>query len=327
MYFKYKEYLLETVEVRRKILIEKEAEEMPSKTKKFKWSREEIIYHVIVCTVFAVFTLACIYPFYYLMINTVSNNKLVEYGNIILYPKGIHFGNYVKVLGIDNLLSSAIVTVLRVIIGTVLSVVFQYYMAYFFTRQEMWHRKIWYRMVVATMYFNAGLIPVYLFWTKFMNLDNNFLIYILPRLVVVYNVILIKTSIEATPKELEESAYVDGAGYLKRAFLVVLPLQKPILATVALFSAVEHWNDWFTTKLYVTDRGLYTLQYVLYEMMQQVTFISESLSEMNISVSNMLTPVATRLTLTAIIIIPIMCVYPFVQKFYIKGVMIGAVKG
>jgi len=301
---------------------------MPLKTRKVKWSREEIIYHIIVCAIFAVLAFICIYPFYYLMINTVSDNKLVENGAIIFYPKGIHFGNYSKVFAIDNLLGSAVVSVLRVIVGTVLGLICQFYLAYFFTREEMWHRKLWYRMIVATMYFSAGLIPGYLLWTKYIDLDNTFWIYIVPRLLNVYNMILIKTAIEATPKELEESAYMDGAGYLTRAFRVILPLQKPILATVGLFTAVAHWNDWFATKLYVTERGLYTLQYVLYEMLQQVTFASEALGEADaMNVGNALTPAATRLTLTAIVIIPIMCVYPFIQKFYVKGVMIGAVKG
>ena len=301
---------------------------MASKTQKIKWSREEIIYHVIACSIFAVIAFICIYPFYYLLINTVSNNKLVENGSIILFPEGFHLGNYVKVFNLDNLLRATLVTLLRVILGTTLSVLVQYYMAYFFTRQEMWHRKIWYRMMVATMYFSSGLIPTYLFWSKTMSLSNNFWIYILPGLVNVYNIVLIKTSIEAMPRELEESAYLDGAGYLKRAFLVVFPLQKPILATVALFSAVYHWNDWFTTNLYVTDRRLYTLQYVLYEMMNEVTFLSDMLNDLgNVNMGNALTPVATRLTLTAVVIIPIMCVYPFIQKFYVKGVMVGSVKG
>ena len=141
--------------------------------------------------------------------------------------------------------------------------------------------------------------------------------------------ILIKTSIEALPPSLEESALLDGAGYFTRFLRIVLPLQKPILATVALFIAVGHWNDFFTTKLYITNTNLYTLQYLLYELLTQIQAASQQI-EYETSAQNMasaITPTGIRLTLTAVVTIPIMVVYPFIQKFYVKGIMIGAVKG
>ena len=188
----------------------------------------------------------------------------------------------------------------------------------------MWGRKFWYRLVVITMYFSAGMIPVYLN-NKMLGLLNSFWIYIIPGLLSVYNMILIKTSIEAMPPDLEESAYLDGAGYFTRFFKLVLPLQKPILATVALFSAVGHWNDFFTTKLYITKPRLYTLQFLLYELLNQITAAAEQIT--NDDPFAKITPTGIRLTLTAVVVIPIMLVYPFVQKYYVKGIMVGAVKG
>ena len=201
-------------------------------------------------------------------------------------------------------------------------------MAYFFTKENMWGRKFWYRLTVVTMYFSAGMIPVYLN-NQMLGLTNTFWIYIVPGLVSVYNMILIKTSIEALSPSLEESALLDGAGYFTRFMRIVLPLQKPILATVALFIAVGHWNDFFTTKLYVTNTNLYTLQYLLYELLTQIQAASQQI-EYETSAQNMasaITPTGIRLTLTAVVTIPIMVVYPFIQKFYVKGIMIGAVKG
>lgn len=296
--------------------------------KKKKWTMEEKIFHIVVYLIFGLFTLICIYPFYYLLICTISNSQLVDMGKIILTPRGIHFNNYIEIFKVQNLGRSAFISVLRTFLGTAFSLLATSYMAYFFTKENMWGRKFWYRLVVITMYFSAGMIPIYLN-NQMLGLVNTFWIYIIPGLISVYNMILVKTSIEAMPAELEESAYLDGAGYITRFVKIVLPLQKPILATVALFAAVGHWNDFFTTKLYITNTKLYTLQYLLYELLNQVQAASQQIQYESSSqaMANAITPTGIRLTLTAVVTIPIMIVYPFVQKFYVKGIMIGAVKG
>ena len=176
------------------------------------------------------------------------------------------------------------------------------------------------------MYFSAGMIPVYLN-NKMLHLLNTFWIYVIPGMVSVYNLVLIKTSIEAIPPDLEESAYLDGAGYLTRLFRIVLPLQKPILATVALFCAVGHWNDFFTTKLYITRPGLYTMQFLLYELINQIQAQSTQITDDSQLAASSVTPTSIRLTLTAFVVIPIMLFYPFAQKYFTKGIMVGAVKG
>ena len=258
------------------------------------------------------------------MICTISDSTLVDLGKVLLIPKGINLDNYKKIFEISNLYNSAMVTVARVVIGTGLQLLVTAYMAYFFSKQNMWHRKFWYRMVVVTMYFSAGMIPIYLN-IRMLGLLNNFWVYIIPGLLNVYNIILVKTSIESLPADLEESAYLEGAGYLTRLFRIVLPLQKPILATVGLFGAVSHWNDFFTTKLYINKPKLYTLQFLLYELLNQIRSLTENPGEYEEHIS--VTPMGVRMTLTAVVVIPIMLVYPFIQRFYIKGVMIGAVKG
>ena len=278
----------------------------------------------ILYLVFIIIALICIFPFYYLLICTISDSKAVDLGQVLFLPKNITFQNYIEVFQVQNLFQSFLVTVARTLVGTAGGVLASAYVAYFFTKENMWGRKFWYRFTIVTMYFSAGIIPVYLNM-RMLGLLNNFWVYVIPSLVNVYNMILIKTSIESMPAELEESAYLDGAGYFTRFFRVVLPLQKPILATVALFSAVSHWNDFFSTKLYITDTSLYTLQFQLYEFLSQISSAAEQLNTADALTS--ITPTGIRLTLTAIVIVPIILVYPFIQKYYVKGIMIGAVKG
>ena len=146
----------------------------------------------------------------------------------------------------------------------------------------------------------------------------------------VYNMVLVKTYIESIPESLEESAQLDGAGYLTRFFRIILPLSKPILATVGLFTAVAEWNDFFSTKMYITKPKLYTLQFVLYEYMQRLAAAQNEINDTmgdDALLATMANATSIRLTLTAVVTIPIICVYPFIQKYYVKGIMIGSVKG
>ena len=291
---------------------------------RIKMTRGDIAFNVVGIIIFSLITLICFYPFWYLMICTISDQKMVDLNQIVLLPHGINFKNYVEIFQVQNLGNAAIISVARTVCTTAISLVCTSYMAYFFTKQNMWHRKFWYRFTVVTMYFSAGLIPNYLN-NKMLGLNNTFWIYVIPAMISVYNMVLVKTNIEAMGPELEESAYLDGAGYLTRFFRIVLPLQTPILATVSLFTAVNQWNDFFTTKLYITNTKLYTLQFLLYELLQQVTAAANQIEGGNPYAT--ITPTGIRLTLTAVVVIPILCVYPFVQRFYVKGLMVGAVKG
>lgn len=295
---------------------------------KKKMSKEDFIFNLIGYIAFTLITMICFYPFYYLLICTISDNQMVAVGKITIYPVGIHFTNYVNILKLENLLSAAQISVMRTVLGTGVGLAVSSYLAYFFTKQEMWGRKFWYRLVIITMYFSAGLIPGYLNM-RMLGLVNTFWVYILPG-VSVYNMILIKTYIESLPASLEESAVIDGAGYIRRFLQIVLPLSKPILATVGLFMAVGHWNDFFTTKLYITKPRLYTLQFLLYEYLNQITSAQNMLEPVDMAALDAATSSTTasvRMTMTAVVVIPIICVYPFIQKYYVKGIMIGAVKG
>ena len=205
-------------------------------------------------------------------------------------------------------------------------------MGFMFTQEKMWLRKVWYRLVVATMYFNAGIIPWYLIM-KNLHLTNNFWGYILPAIVSPFLLILTKTFIENVPRELQEAAMIDGAGVLTVFFKVMIPVIKPILATVAIWSAVNQWNAFQDTLLLMTDTKLYPLQFLLYQYLNQASSLA-SLAKSTTSTTSLAAAAATtatttsvRMTITVIVVLPIMVVYPFFQKYFVKGIMIGAVKG
>ena len=284
----------------------------------------DLTYNIVGIIVFSIITLICFYPFYYLLICTISDQKMVDLNQIALLPHGINLKNYAEIFQVQNLGNAALISVLRTVCTTAISLVCTSYMAYFFTKRNMWGHTFWYRFVVITMYFSAGMIPEYLN-ISMLGLTNTFWVYVIPAAISVYNMVLVKTNIEGMGPEIEEAAYLDGAGYLTRFFKIVLPLQVPILATVSLFTAVNQWNDFFTTKLYITNTKLYTLQFQLYELLNQISAAAEQITNSNPYAT--ITPTGIRLTLTAVLTIPIICVYPFVQRFYVKGIMVGSVKG
>lgn len=302
------------------------------KRNKIRYSGWDYAFHTVNYFVYFVFTLLCLYPFYYIIINSLSDGTMVDLGRVLWYPIKFTVANYKKMLALSNIYTSALISVLRTVIGTFCSVVVTAYAAYFFSKPNMWHHKLWYRLVIVTMYFSAGLIPGYMN-IRSLGLLNNFAVYIIPGLVSVYNMVLIKTYMESIPAALEESAQIDGAGVIRRLFAIILPLSIPILATITLFTAVGQWNSFSDTLLYVTDEKLYTLQYILQMYFRQADILSKQLANgvMDSSiVENMVGSISTtsiRLTITVIVTFPIMCVYPFVQKYFLKGIMIGAVKG
>ena len=177
---------------------------------------------------FTAFTIVCIYPFYYLIINTISSNELSANGDIIFWPKGIHLQNYIDVFKIPALANAAFVTVARTVIGTVVTVLGSAFLGFMFSQQNMWGRKFWYRFTVITMYFNAGLIPWYITMRN-LHLTNNFLAYVLPAIVQPFNIILVKTYMESIPTALQEAAEIDGASVFKVFYKIMLPLAKPII--------------------------------------------------------------------------------------------------
>ena len=289
---------------------------------------------VIIYVAFGLLALICIFPIYYIFINSISNNDAVARGDVMFWPVGIQFQNYLDILDQPDIGSAVWTSLSRTFLGTFLSLLCTSFIGYAFSRQELWHRKLWYRMLTMTMYFSAGLIPSFLN-IRMLGLYNTYWVYIIPGLISVYNMILFKTFVESIPASLEESADLDGAGYLLKFFKIVLPLCKPIIATLCIFSAVGHWNDYLTTVYYIQDRKLFTLQFLLYDYMNKSNRLAQMIKEMGgqlnstaISAAmNAINPTSVKMSVAMVVTLPVLCVYPFFQKYFVGGIMIGAVKG
>ena len=291
--------------------------------------------YIITWTTYVIYTFfafVCVYPFYYILINSVSANDLSERGKVLFVPLKFHLSNYQQVMKINGLVNSFKVSILRTVVGTMFTVVVSGFLGYMFTKETLWKRKFWYRFVVATMYFNAGIIPWFITMRN-LHLTNNFWAYIFPVAVQPFYIVLCKTFVESIPKELEEAAVIDGAGTLQIFFKIIIPVIKPIIATVAIFASVAQWNSFQDTLLLVTDPKLYTLQFTLYQYINQASSLkalvnnSTSAAAMAASLAHAQTATSIRMTVSVIVVLPIICVYPVFQRYFTKGIMIGAVKG
>ena len=297
-----------------------------------KRSVNDIIFDILNYAFFILFTLICVFPFYYLFINTISDNGLVSKGLVNFYPRGLHIKNYIALKDVNGLGMSFIVTLARTVIGTIVSTVASGFVGYLVTKKEMWHRKIFYRFMIITMYFSAGLIPWFT-TMQMLGLTNTFWAYIIPGIVSVYNIIMVKTYIESIPAELEESASIDGASYMTIFVKIIWPLSKPILATIAIWCAVGHWNSFQDSLVLLSGAPkLKTLQERLYIYLNQSSNLSASMGTATTGLSEtqrqqMLNTKSIQYTVAMVTAIPILCVYPFMQKYFVKGLMLGAVKG
>lgn len=300
--------------------------------KQKKVSKGDRIFNVINYTLFGIFTLICIYPFYYMVINTISANDLSASGAINFVPQGVHFNNYAALMEIKGLGTAALVSIAKTVIGTVSTVLASAFLGFMFTQEKMWKRKLWYRIVVITMYFNAGLIPMFI-TMKNLHLTNTFWVYVIPAIVQPFNIILVKTYVESLPKALQEAAEIDGAGIFKIFYKIILPTCTPILATVAIFSAVNQWNNYQDTLIYITDQKLYSLQYLLYTYINQASSLAAMVKNSGTAalsgavLATQQTGTSIRMTVSVIVVLPILCIYPMFQRFFVKGIMIGSVKG
>ncbi len=272
-----------------------------------------------------------LYPF----INTlaISLNEALDSvrGGIYLWPREFTLYNYQAIFTQnDNLLNSAMISLLRSLVGASLSVVSCLIVAYTLSRREFVLRKFFTKFLVYTMYFNGGLIPVYLL-IRSLGLINNFWVYILPMLISAYNVMVMRSYIDGLPGSLIEAAKIDGANEYKILFWIITPLSLPVIATIALFVAVSQWNSWFDTMLYCSSKlELSTLQYELQKILMSSRVVSEQMADAGDTMMNTgksVTPTSLRAAMTIIAVVPIMFSYPFLQKYFVTGLTLGGVKG
>lgn len=283
----------------------------------------------LVCYVLlGAFALICLYPFYYLIIYSVSIPEEAYSKGVYLLPRGFTLDSYRAVLSRSDIQNGAMISVARTILGTGISVFFTSMLAYVVTKRQYRSFRWLYRITVMTMYFNPGVIPYYITMQS-LGLTNTFWIYVIPGAIGAFNMILIRTYMESVPGELEEAALMDGAGPFRIYWQIMLPVCVPIIATVALFCAVGQWNSWYDNFLYVSNSKLKTLQYTLMQYLQQSEKLSKMTSDemMSFTQSVPLTTSSMRITISMVTTLPILIVYPLVQRYFVQGIMIGSVKG
>lgn len=294
---------------------------------KYKGSLGSHIFDVVNVVGLTLIMVVTLYPVIYVVLASVSDsNRLLAYTGLLVKPLGFNTAAYAAVIKNPNILSGYMVTIFVVVVGTILNILATSVSAFVLTRKRFPFRIPFTLMAVFTMYFSGGMIPRYLFINDTLGLGNTVWALILPGMISTYNMIIMKNNFESIPDSLEESARMDGANDIVILFKIVLPLSKAILAVMVLMYGVSHWNAWFDAMLFIRKRDLYPLQIILREIL-----IANSTDSMmaGSGMSSDVEAIGESIKYATIVVAtaPILCVYPFIQKYFTKGVMLGAVKG
>lgn len=290
-----------------------------------KKSGADRAFSVFIAIFMIIFVVVTLYPVLNTLAISFNDGTDALKGGIYLWPRKFTLKNYTTILQKNNLVTGAIVTVARTVIGTVLSLVMNAILAFIVSRPRFLFRKQMSLFWVITMYVNGGMIPTFVLY-KNLNLTNTFWVYVIPGVISAFNMLVIRTYMNGLPNSLVESAQLDGAGYTTIFLKIISPLCKPVYATVALFVAVGQWNSWFDAMLYNRMSSEYTtLQYELMKLLSSVTNQSTSAETMKNAVGAV-TPVSVRAAATIVTMLPIICIYPFLQNYFVAGLTLGGVK-
>lgn len=306
---------------------------MKAGSTKIKETTQDRIFSMITLILIMAIIIIVAYPLYFVLVASVSSPAVVNSGDLLLYPKGFSLIGYNNILGNTKLWAGYANTLFYTVMGTLVGVSITILAGYAFSRSDLPGRNLLMGIFVFTMYFSGGLVPLYLV-VKQLNLINTRTIIILLGSVSVYNIIIARSFfVSSIPKELQEAAFVDGCTNQRFFFEVVVPISKPIIAVITLYCAIAYWNSFFNAMIYLNDTDKYPLQLVLreillsFQMMQQQAangggvVDAETLAEMNTLVE------VVKYGVIVVATVPVLIIYPFIQKYFVKGVMIGAVKG
>lgn len=277
----------------------------------------------------ALLSFSFLYPFWRIIILSLNDGTDARRGGIYFLPRLLTFDNYLVILSKPDITSAYQVTISRTVLGTLLSLIVSMLMAYGLSKKGLKGTKLVNIMMLITLYFSGGLIPVYLLYRE-LGLFDSIWVYIVPALYNAWNIILFRTFFKTLPPSLEESAKIDGANDLIVFFRIVLSLSMPIIATIALFTAVTHWNDWYAGTVYVSRRNLIPLQTLLMRVINDnssMDFLAASTKVLTNKQKSSVTSNSIKMATLVITTLPIICVYPFLQKYFAKGVLVGSIKG
>lgn len=296
--------------------------------KKQSFSRK--VFNVFNIVFMTLMLITMLFPYLNILAKAFNDGKDTAKGGITIFPRVFTLENF-KTIILDEAFPRAFLLSVGIVIGaTVLALIVQFMAAYALTRKDLIGRSALLVFFMIPMYFGGGLIPTYIMYSK-IGLLNNVLVYLLPTCFGLYTTVIIRSYINGLPSGLTEAARIDGASEFTILWRIVAPLSKPIMATIALWTAVGKWNDWTTTMYFVTKRRLFTLQYMLVQVLKETQMIQNMIDEAlkrgeQYIASVNVTTEAVKCAQIIVTTIPIVLVYPFLQKYFIKGVMVGAIK-
>lgn len=268
-----------------------------------------------------------IYPFWNMLVLSFNDGTDALLGNLYFWPRKWTMANYEYVFKNSKLLHGAWVSVLRVVVGTVTGVGCNALLGYICCNKNFYGRKFMRMLFLITMYFGGGLIPTYLLMVQ-LGFINSFAVYIIPSLFSAYYMMLASSYMESIPAALYESARIDGASELRTFFSIAMPLAKPMLACIAVYIGVNHWNSWFDVSLYSKNGNWDTLQIILYRLLNQANAKSDMFNQQQLYASmRTIQPETVRAAVTVVVVVPIVFIYPFFQRYFVGGITLGAVKG
>ncbi len=295
---------------------------------KIKKGKEDLIFTVVNTTLLSLVMLAILYPLYFIVIASFSDPLEVLAGNVTLLPKKINVESYKMVFRDPQILTGYRNTIVYTVLGTAVSIILTVLAAYPLSRKDFSGRKFFTIMLAITMFFSGGLIPTFLLMSNTLHLLDTIWVMILPGAISVWNVIIVRTYFQTSiPPELSEAAMVDGCSDFKLLVRVILPLSMPVLAVMILFYGVAHWNSFFDALIYLSNKELFPLQLILRSILVQNTMSEDMVAEVDSLANRQVMAETIKYALIVVASAPIIAVYPFLQKYFVKGIMVGAIKG
>lgn len=285
---------------------------------------------VTIHALLALLAFVTFYPFWNALVISFNSGFDTSLGGVTFWPRAFTLENYDIVFQDGRITNAFFVSILRTVVGTFLSIVFTAVFAYGMTKRELYGRKVYMIIGLVTLYFSGGLIPSYMLIRE-IGLTNSFWVMVIPGIISVWNMIIFRTFFQGLPAGLEESAKIDGCGDWGTLFRIVLPLSGPVIATLSLFTAIYHWNDWFTPSIYITSEKWLPIQTMLKQILN-ANIMSEQMAQLDSAAQNAMdqmknvTTKSLSMATMMVATLPIVCVYPFVQKYFVKGVLIGSMK-
>lgn len=294
---------------------------------KIKQSRGDRIFDIVNIVLLSLIMLVILYPLYFIVIASFSDPLEVLAGKVVLYPKRFNLDAYGMVFRDSSIMTGYRNTIFYTLFGTAINISLSVLAAYPLSRKDFVGRQLLTMVLTITMFFSGGMIPLYLTVSSLGLLDTIWAI-LLPGAVSVWNVVIIRTYFQTSiPFELTEAAMVDGASNFQLLFRVILPLSTPVIAVMVLFYGVAHWNAFFNALIYINSKQLYPLQLVLRSILVQNTMSDDMMSDLDTLANRQLLAETIKYALIVVATAPIIAVYPFLQKYFVKGIMVGAVKG